>query len=287
MRERSPAGRSDNGNAEPRDPNHRTVTPGEMTCQQHSVGVRCRAVETAVLAAVVVAVVCGRTGTSAAQGRAAAHPAARHAGLRCGARGGRLRARGRAGPLQRSRRRHLPRRRRRDLRHPGQGPLRTASSVEQFQRTPDIDLVSRRLTWSLQREGMGLLFGPVMFYDGQGFLVPARIPAQTGPSTSNARICVVAGRLERVQPDDLLPVAPADAAKSPDSTRASGSGARRPAVVTPSPPTSRSWVRCGARCGSPATSGFCRSRSPRSRSRSWCAQPMSICSTCCAGRFSR
>ncbi len=70
-----------------------------------------------------------------------------------------------------------------------------ASSVEQFQRTPDIDLVSRRLTWSLQREGMGLLFGPVMFYDGQGFLVPARLPAQKVRQLSNARICVVAGGL--------------------------------------------------------------------------------------------
>jgi general L-amino acid transport system substrate-binding protein len=70
-----------------------------------------------------------------------------------------------------------------------------ASSVEQFQRTPDIDLVSRRLTWSLQREGMGLLFGPVMFYDGQGFLVPARLPAQKVSQLSNARICVVAGGL--------------------------------------------------------------------------------------------
>ena len=70
-----------------------------------------------------------------------------------------------------------------------------ASSVEQFQRTPDIDLVSRRLTWSLQREGMGLLFGPVMFYDGQGFLVPARLAAQQVRQLSNARICVVAGGL--------------------------------------------------------------------------------------------
>jgi general L-amino acid transport system substrate-binding protein len=70
-----------------------------------------------------------------------------------------------------------------------------ASSVEQFQRTPDIDLVSRRLTWSLQREGMGLLFGPVMFYDGQGFLVPARLPAQKVRQLANARICVVAGGL--------------------------------------------------------------------------------------------
>jgi general L-amino acid transport system substrate-binding protein len=70
-----------------------------------------------------------------------------------------------------------------------------AASVEQFQRTPDIDLVSRRLTWSLQREGMGLRFGPVMFYDGQGFLVPARLPAQKVRQLSNARICVVAGSL--------------------------------------------------------------------------------------------
>ena len=53
-----------------------------------------------------------------------------------------------------------------------------ASSVDQFQRTSDVDLVSRRLTWSLQREGMGLLFGPVIFYDGQGFMVPAGGPTQ-------------------------------------------------------------------------------------------------------------
>jgi general L-amino acid transport system substrate-binding protein len=70
-----------------------------------------------------------------------------------------------------------------------------ASSVDQFQRTPEVDLVSRRLTWSLQREGMGLLFGPVVFYDGQGFLVPARHPAQQVRQLSNAPLCVVAGGL--------------------------------------------------------------------------------------------
>jgi general L-amino acid transport system substrate-binding protein len=70
-----------------------------------------------------------------------------------------------------------------------------ASSVDQFQRTLDVDLVSRRLTWSLQREGMGLLFGPVVFYDGQGFLVPAKHPAQQVRQLSNLRLCVVAGGL--------------------------------------------------------------------------------------------
>jgi general L-amino acid transport system substrate-binding protein len=70
-----------------------------------------------------------------------------------------------------------------------------ASSVEQFLRVPDVDVVSRRLTWSLQREGMGLLFGPVMFYDGQGFLAPARLRIQTVRQLSNLGICVVAGGL--------------------------------------------------------------------------------------------
>jgi general L-amino acid transport system substrate-binding protein len=68
-----------------------------------------------------------------------------------------------------------------------------ASSADQFQRSSDIDVVSRRLTASLQREGMGLLFGPVMFYDGQGFLLPDRFSAQTVRQLAGARICVVAG----------------------------------------------------------------------------------------------
>jgi general L-amino acid transport system substrate-binding protein len=68
-----------------------------------------------------------------------------------------------------------------------------ASSVEEFLRVPDVDVVSRRLTWSLQREGMGLLFGPVMFYDGQGFLVSTRLRVRVVSQLSNLGICVVAG----------------------------------------------------------------------------------------------
>ena len=70
-----------------------------------------------------------------------------------------------------------------------------ASSVEQFLRSSEIDVVSRRLTWSLQREGLGLLFGPVMFYDGQGFLVPVKLSAQKVRQLANVRICVVPGDL--------------------------------------------------------------------------------------------
>lgn len=81
-----------------------------------------------------------------------------------------------------------------------------ALRVEDFRRTPDIDIVSRRLTWELRREGsLGLLFGPVMFYDGQGFLVSKRPVGNGVPMPADPRaladlrllaslpVCVVAG----------------------------------------------------------------------------------------------
>src|SRR6266550_4079790 len=48
-------------------------------------------------------------------------------------------------------------------------------SIDVFQRSTDIDIVSRRLPWTLRREGLHVLFGPITFYDGQGFLVPERL----------------------------------------------------------------------------------------------------------------
>jgi general L-amino acid transport system substrate-binding protein len=68
-----------------------------------------------------------------------------------------------------------------------------ASSVEDFLRSTEIDVVSRRLTWSLAREGLGLLFGPVTFYDGQGFLVSRRLQVSDVKQLSGKRICVDAG----------------------------------------------------------------------------------------------
>jgi general L-amino acid transport system substrate-binding protein len=67
------------------------------------------------------------------------------------------------------------------------------ATLEQFVASNDIDIVSRRLTWSLRREGLGLLFGPVMFYDGQGFLVPRQGSIRNVRQLSNQPICVVPG----------------------------------------------------------------------------------------------
>ena len=69
-----------------------------------------------------------------------------------------------------------------------------ASSVATFRRTTTIDVVSRRLTWELRRESpLGLLFGPITFYDGQGFLVANRIGAATTARLSGVSLCVAGG----------------------------------------------------------------------------------------------
>jgi general L-amino acid transport system substrate-binding protein len=70
------------------------------------------------------------------------------------------------------------------------------ATLDQFRSMDAIDVVSRRLTWSLPREGLGVLFGPVMFYDGQGFLVPRELRIKTVPQLSNRPVCVVAGEHE-------------------------------------------------------------------------------------------
>src|SRR6266550_8068041 len=67
------------------------------------------------------------------------------------------------------------------------------ASIDLFQRSNDIDIVSRRLTWSLRREGLHVLFGPVTFYDGQGFLVPERLQVNHAAELAGIPICVAGG----------------------------------------------------------------------------------------------
>ena len=67
----------------------------------------------------------------------------------------------------------------------------TVATLDLLQRSSDIDLVSRRLTWSLRREGMGVLFGPITFYDGQGFLVAGHLRAHGVDGLAGVPICVV------------------------------------------------------------------------------------------------
>ena len=70
----------------------------------------------------------------------------------------------------------------------------TLLSVADLRRSDDVDVVSRRLTWELRRETpLGLLFGPITFYDGQSFLVPAKLGATTPRQLAGRSICVAGG----------------------------------------------------------------------------------------------
>ena len=67
------------------------------------------------------------------------------------------------------------------------------ATIDLFQRSSDIDIVSRRLTWSLRREGLHVLFGPVTFYDGQGFLVPGHVKIDHVTELAGIPVCVAEG----------------------------------------------------------------------------------------------
>ena len=68
----------------------------------------------------------------------------------------------------------------------------TVADVKQFAERTDIDLAVRRLTWTLSRETQnGMAFGPITFYDGQGFLVARDSGIQSAAQLTGERICVI------------------------------------------------------------------------------------------------
>ena len=68
------------------------------------------------------------------------------------------------------------------------------STVAEFLHASEIDIVARRLTWELRREApLGLLFGPITFYDGQGFLVSKTLGVTSPRQLGGVKLCVAGG----------------------------------------------------------------------------------------------
>jgi general L-amino acid transport system substrate-binding protein len=58
----------------------------------------------------------------------------------------------------------------------------------------EVDLLSRNTTWTLTRDtANGLNFGPVTFYDGQGFMVSVNLGVKSARELSGASVCVQTG----------------------------------------------------------------------------------------------
>jgi general L-amino acid transport system substrate-binding protein len=68
------------------------------------------------------------------------------------------------------------------------------ATVDSFRKNPAVDMAVRRLTWTLSREtALGLMFGPIVYYDGQGFLVPKSAGITSAKQLAGKRICVDPG----------------------------------------------------------------------------------------------
>jgi general L-amino acid transport system substrate-binding protein len=58
----------------------------------------------------------------------------------------------------------------------------------------EIDVLSRNTTWTLTRDAsLGLLFTGVTYYDGQGFMVPAKGKIKNAKDLKGATVCVQSG----------------------------------------------------------------------------------------------
>jgi general L-amino acid transport system substrate-binding protein len=58
----------------------------------------------------------------------------------------------------------------------------------------DIDVLIRETTWLFGRDTqMGLIFGPIFFYDGQGVMVPKKLGAKSMADLNGANVCVFPG----------------------------------------------------------------------------------------------
>jgi general L-amino acid transport system substrate-binding protein len=58
----------------------------------------------------------------------------------------------------------------------------------------EVDLLSNNTTWTLTRDTeLGFNFAPVVFYDGQGFMVPKKLGIKTAKELNGATVCVSPG----------------------------------------------------------------------------------------------
>jgi general L-amino acid transport system substrate-binding protein len=71
-------------------------------------------------------------------------------------------------------------------------PLTAAERGPALQ-TGEIDLLSRNVTWTSSRDSQWGNFTNVMFYDGQGFMVPVSLGISTLEELDGATVCVTSG----------------------------------------------------------------------------------------------
>lgn len=70
----------------------------------------------------------------------------------------------------------------------------TAAERQAAIQTGEIDLMSRNTTWTLSRDvDWGAIFGPTLFYDGQGIMTLAEFGVTEFAELDGSTVCVQAG----------------------------------------------------------------------------------------------
>ncbi len=70
----------------------------------------------------------------------------------------------------------------------------SAAARQEMLRAGTIDLLSRNTTWTLERDrNWGVTYGPITFYDGQGFIVKADSGITQLEDLNGKTVCIVAG----------------------------------------------------------------------------------------------
>src|ERR1700738_3959544 len=69
----------------------------------------------------------------------------------------------------------------------------------------EVDLLSNNTTDTLQRDtALGLNFAPVVFYDGQGFMVPKKLGVKSAKELNGSTICVQQGTTSELNVADYF-----------------------------------------------------------------------------------
>jgi general L-amino acid transport system substrate-binding protein len=69
----------------------------------------------------------------------------------------------------------------------------------------EVDLLSNNTTWTLQRDTqLGFDFGPIVFYDGQGFMVPKELGVKSAKELNGATICLQPGTTTELNTADYF-----------------------------------------------------------------------------------
>ncbi|MCA0401909.1 MAG: amino acid ABC transporter substrate-binding protein [Proteobacteria bacterium] len=83
-------------------------------------------------------------------------------------------------------------------------PLNTNVRFQALQ-SGEIDILSRQTTWTFSRDNsLGLDFGPVVFYDGQGIMVTSKLGVKSAGELSSAAVCVLPGTTTQQNLEDYF-----------------------------------------------------------------------------------